>query len=152
MTRLTSSVSKALQTLGRHVEAVETIRPEATEKGLGVDVEVPAGIGLDLDRRLLLQCLLNFLSNAVKYSEEGSISITAREIGEQVEISVSDTGIGIAEADMPRLVKALERIADQLEEYNKGKFTCQLDHLAEWHNGGIYCPACEEKLVGPDGD
>jgi signal transduction histidine kinase len=49
------------------------------------------------------QVLDNLLSNAIKFTNEGSISITYREVGSSVEISVSDTGIGIPEAHWPRL-------------------------------------------------
>ncbi len=95
-------------------EAVETVRPDAARKGLSLSVDLPAGVGLHLDRRRLLQCLLNYLSNAVKYSEEGSVTLSARETDGDVEIRVSDTGIGISEEDLPRVFEAFERLDSRL--------------------------------------
>ena len=69
---------------------------------------------LNTDRKRLLQCLLNFLSNAVKYTESGTITVAARETDGEVMISVSDTGIGIAEEDLPKVFEAFERLETHL--------------------------------------
>jgi len=95
-------------------EAVESVRPQAENKGLGLTVTMPEDCVLYTDRRRLLQCLLNFLSNAVKYSETGEIALCATERGEDIEIAVSDTGIGIAEKDMPKVFEAFERLDSHL--------------------------------------
>jgi PAS domain S-box-containing protein len=95
-------------------EAVEAIRHQAENKNLTVTVEVPREISMHTDRRRLLQCLLNFLSNAVKYSELGSITVLAEQNLGEVKLSVRDTGIGIKEEDMPKLFEAFERIDSHL--------------------------------------
>jgi len=61
------------------------------------------------DRQRILQCILNLLSNALKYTQEGSVHLSVTEIDGQVEIRVEDTGIGIAEADMEKLFQPFER-------------------------------------------
>ena len=95
-------------------EAIETVKPQLKEKGLALEVDVPGDVRLNTDRMRLLQCLLNFLSNAVKFTESGTIMVAARETDGRVMISVSDTGIGIAEKDMPKLFEAFERLETHL--------------------------------------
>ena len=84
------------------------------DKKLEIAEQVHADVRLHTDRRRLLQCLLNFLSNAVKYTESGVVTLTTAEVSGQVEISVSDTGIGIAEKDMSKLFEAFERLDTHL--------------------------------------
>lgn len=95
-------------------EAIGTVRPQMKEKGLSLAVEVTAGVLLNTDRKRLLQCLLNFLSNAVKFTESGTITVAAREEDGRVIMSVSDTGIGIAEKDQPKVFEAFERLETHL--------------------------------------
>ena len=66
------------------------------------------------DRKRLMQCLLNYLSNSVKFTEQGKVTLTVSVKGDRVEISVTDTGIGIAEEDVPKLFEAFERLETHL--------------------------------------
>ncbi len=101
-----------LEALAR--EAVDTIRTELEAKGLELVIEAREWPQLITDRKRLLQCLLNYFSNAVKYTETGRIRLEIRSLAEEVEIAVRDTGIGIAETDMPKLFEAFERIDSHL--------------------------------------
>ena len=73
----------------------------------GVDLAI--GLSPDLpdivaDKRAVKQILINLLSNAVKFSNrDGRVSVNARQEGNDILLTVQDTGIGIAEADLPRL-------------------------------------------------
>lgn len=96
-------------------EAAGDIQPLAAKKQLSLKVDVPEGdITLFSDRQRLLQCILNLLGNAVKFTEKGGISLSVREAGEAIDIAVADTGIGIAKADLPRLFEAFERLESHL--------------------------------------
>jgi len=95
-------------------EAIETIRPQADAKGLVLELNEDTWPRMNSDRKRLLQCLLNYLSNAVKFSETGKVSLTVTIIEDMVEIQVSDTGIGIAPEDMPKLFEAFERLDTHL--------------------------------------
>ena len=95
-------------------EAIVTVEPQLKEKQLTLKVDMPADVNLNTDRKRLLQCLINFLSNGVKFTEKGGITITARERNAEVEISVTDTGIGIPEKEMPKLFEAFERLDTHL--------------------------------------
>ncbi len=96
------------------IEAVNNIREQAESKGLKLEVDIQQGLQLYTDKRRLLQCILNFLSNAVKYSEDGKITVSAKDRGDKFMLLVRDTGIGISEKDMPRLFDAFERIDSHL--------------------------------------
>lgn len=95
-------------------EAVESIQPMIQDKGLHLETCVPSGIMLNTDRKRLRQCVLNYLSNAVKYSEKGTVKVEAWDQGTMVEISVSDTGIGISPEDQIRLFNPFIRLDSHL--------------------------------------
>jgi signal transduction histidine kinase len=95
-------------------EAVDGVRLQANEKRLALDVSVPPGVRMTTDRKRLYQCILNYLSNAVKFTETGTISVTAHETSAGVEVIVSDTGIGISKEDQQRLFKPFEQIDSHL--------------------------------------
>ena len=96
-------------------EAVDTILTQVEDKGMALEVTMPAEVSMFTDRRRLLQCLINLLSNAMKYSESGKISVEVRPSEQTVELAVSDTGIGIAEADLPKLFEPFERVKSHLQ-------------------------------------
>ena len=66
------------------------------------------------DRKRLLQCLLNYLSNSVKFTEQGSVTVVIQVLNGDVDIAVHDTGIGIASTDIPKLFEAFERLETHL--------------------------------------
>lgn len=98
-------------------EAVGQVRPQATDKGLVIEVQLPGDpLRLHSDRKRLLQCLLNYLSNAVKFSERGTVTVGAwLQDEEWVEIRVMDTGIGIREEDKPLLFGPFVRLESRLK-------------------------------------
>jgi PAS domain S-box-containing protein len=103
------------------LEAVSMVRKEIDEKGLVLHVEV-SGHPMHTDKRRLLQCILNLLSNAVKYTEKGSVLVETRVTqfiegkGDEsmVEITVTDTGIGINREGVKRLFQPFVRLGSPL--------------------------------------
>jgi GAF domain-containing protein len=88
------------------------VRERATKHGITLDVTVDDRLG-DIvgDERKIKQILLNLLSNAVKFTPEGGrIGIKARQADGSVEISVSDTGIGIAPEDQPKIFEEFRQV------------------------------------------
>ncbi|MDF1505572.1 ATP-binding protein, partial [Roseisolibacter sp. H3M3-2] len=79
------------------VEAVaEALRPQLEAKALALAVDPgPPGLALRADPGRLQQVLLNLLTNALKFTERGGISVAVREEGETVCVAVRDTGVGI---------------------------------------------------------
>lgn len=77
-------------------EIANTVAPDAQAKGLRVEVKCgPDSCMVVSDARKLSQVLLNFSSNAVKFTNEGSITVSVDRAPEYASISVSDTGRGI---------------------------------------------------------
>jgi signal transduction histidine kinase len=81
--------------------ALILVRERAARRGITLGVELDGGIReVRADERKLKQVLLNLLSNAIKFTpEQGRIDVRTRLRDGLVDVSVSDTGIGIAEAD-----------------------------------------------------
>jgi signal transduction histidine kinase len=88
------------------------VRERATKHGINLDVTVDERLGEFVgDERKIKQILLNLLSNAVKFTPEGGrIGINARQADGSVEISVSDTGIGIAPEDQPKIFEEFRQV------------------------------------------
>lgn len=92
-------------------EVTTTLRPLAEAKGLGFQINMPtADAILQTDRRALSQILLNLTNNAIKFSDQGSVTIELRETQQGVEISVTDTGIGLKPEEQTRLFQAFEQV------------------------------------------
>ena len=101
-------------------EAVQYVEKDIREKGLDLRLRLQHQT-VCTERRRLLQCTINLLSNALKFTEQGGITVeTSREIdatmgpsrleGMLVSIAVHDTGIGIAAEDIPRLFQPFVRL------------------------------------------
>lgn len=97
-------------------DVLSNLKLQIREKGLEIEVSiVPDKIILRTDRKRLFQSVLNYLSNAVKFTEKGKITIFAEEKGDVVQLSVTDTGIGIKEEDLPMLFQSFVRLDSPLK-------------------------------------
>jgi len=91
-------------------EIRNTIGTVAAEQGLILNIEIPGPILVTSDDRRIKQIILNLVSNAIKFSDEGRIDVTVQQKGEIVEVSVSDTGIGIRPEDLAQLFRPFVRV------------------------------------------
>ena len=97
-------------------DALSEMKLQIKEKGLEIEVSmVPEKIVLKTDKKRLFQCVLNYLSNAVKYTEKGKITIFAEAKGDIMQLRVTDTGIGIKEEDLPVLFQSFVRLDSPLK-------------------------------------
>jgi hypothetical protein len=100
--------------------ALDMVRGSAHSKGLRLSVDLPPlPDGLRGDRTRLQQALLNYLSNAVKFTEQGRITVAVSQDEDApdsmlIRFSVTDTGIGIAPETIPRLFSAFEQADSSL--------------------------------------
>ncbi len=85
-------------------QILEGIRQQAEAKGLRLEADLPPGpLCVDGDPQRLAQVLENLLRNAVTYTNEGSVTVTARLDAPWARISIRDTGVGIDPRDIPNL-------------------------------------------------
>jgi signal transduction histidine kinase len=90
--------------LGALAEGVRVeLAPLAEAKGVALGTELDPRLTIHADPLRLRQALLNLASNAVKFTEQGSVTIAARVIEGGVELAVRDTGIGIAPGALPHV-------------------------------------------------
>lgn len=92
------------------------------------------------DQQRLVQVLTNLLLNAINFTYEGHIICRAEQVDDQIIISVNDTGIGIAEADQPRVFEKFNQIGDILTNKPRGTglglSICK--EIVEHHQGRIW--------------
>ena len=90
---------------------IELCSPASQEAGVTVDVDCESTLKLYINPTLVEQALINLIDNAVKYSPQGSqVTVAAKDLGREVELSVSDNGPGIAAEHHPRIFERFYRI------------------------------------------
>ena len=118
------------------------VRERATKHGINLDVTVDERLGDFVgDERKIKQILLNLLSNAVKFTPEGGrIGINARQTDGSVEISVSDTGIGISPEDQAKIFEEFRQVGGDYAHKREGTgFGLTLaKKFVELHGGKIW--------------
>jgi PAS domain S-box-containing protein len=88
--------------LARH--AALLFEPMARAKGLRIRTHFPtAGIEVYVDRDKIAQVFANLLANALKFTEDGEVTLTVTDMGERVACTVTDTGRGIALDQLPKI-------------------------------------------------
>ena len=102
--------------------ALTLVKERAARHGIGVTLEVGPGVGsLVGDERKFKQVLLNLLSNAVKFTPEGGRVVVRAERAEgMTEISVADTGIGIAAADQEAIFEEFRQVGTDYARKREG--------------------------------
>lgn len=96
-------------------EIVQVVQHIAVGKHLHLHIDCDESITLETDRKRLYQAILNVVSNALKYTEAGSVHVTAKIIDEHLILATRDTGIGIDQAGIDKLFKPFERAESRLK-------------------------------------
>ena len=96
-------------------EIVANTRTLAMGKKLDVQLEIETGLDMiEADRTRLTQILLNLMGNAVKFTEQGSITLSLEERNGRLLASVQDTGIGIRQEDIPAIFEQFRQVDGSL--------------------------------------
>jgi len=101
-------------------EVARTFRVQAANNGLRLVVEVMSTAELTGDKQKLIQAISNLVSNAIKYTGRGEVRLTAGARGNDVEISVTDTGFGMSEEDQQYLFQRFFRASDERVQLSSG--------------------------------
>ena len=101
---------------------VEELRSLALQKQIKLTIEInlknPAIVQ---DSNLLKRCLINLVSNAIKFTQFGEVRVKAEEIdSNKIAIAVKDTGIGIAETDMDKIFQAFRQVDQSFTRHHAG--------------------------------
>lgn len=129
---LAEEVDKTLQGLGSPVR----------EKSIHVEKKFASTLRVRANRDQFKQVLLNLFDNAIKFNKQGGkITVDARPVKDQIQISIEDTGIGIPQDAVPRIFERFFR-ADKARARGMGGTGLGLaivKHIVESHGGEISC-------------
>jgi signal transduction histidine kinase len=76
--------------------------------------------GVYVDRDMWEKIVLNLLSNALKHTFQGGVSVTLRDVGDHVTLDVADTGVGIPEQDLERVFERFHRVEQTRARTHEG--------------------------------
>ena len=121
--------------------ALSVVKEQAHRAAVGLMVDVAPELGpVHADKRKLLQVVYNLLSNAVKFTPGGgTVRLSATQHGDQVEIAVRDTGIGISEEDQACLYQPFTQLDADLDRRFEGTGLglALVRSLVELHGGSV---------------
>ena len=120
--------------------ALRLTRLQADEAGISLrGLLPPETLDVNADHRAIKQIVLNLVSNAIKFTPRGgSVTVSARGYVQELEIVVSDSGVGIAQADLERIGRPYEQAGDAAQKTRgTGLGLSLVRALAELHGGGM---------------
>jgi signal transduction histidine kinase len=119
--------------------AASMVRERATRQGIGLTVATEGSVGvMEGDERKVKQILFNLMSNAVKFTPSGGkVSLSARGTGDQVVISIRDTGIGIRPEDQERIFEEFYQVGTSRTQEGTGLGLALTRRLVELHHGQL---------------
>jgi signal transduction histidine kinase len=119
-------------------EAVEIFRPVALAKSISLDLVDPGALlPAIIDHDRIFQVLSNLLGNAVKFTaERGKISVSATELDGEVQVAVTDTGIGIPAEDLTRVFELYRQLGSSRDGLGLGLYISKA--VVEKHGGRIW--------------
>lgn len=126
--------------------------PQASAKGLAFNLDVIGKPGTVTVSPLYLQELLqNFITNAIKYTPEGSVTLKIEKVAKNIVFSVTDTGIGIGKADQKKIFSRFYRAEDYRTRETNGtglglyvatklarKLGCDIDVTSRLNHGSTF--------------
>ncbi len=117
-------------------EAVGIVRGLAEAKGLRLEVDVPEDLPrLRLDRTRIRQVLLNLLTNATRFTDQGWICLRTWLDGQQVWVTVEDSGQGIPQERVGRAFEAFSQLHDGQAREGSGLGLAVSKRFVELHGG-----------------
>jgi signal transduction histidine kinase len=135
--------------LATHTAELASVFRSATEKAnLTLTVDCPTLPELVyVDREMWEKVVLNLLSNAFKHTFDGGITVALRWYGDHAELAVTDTGVGISEAELPRLFERFHRVKGAKSRTHEGTGIglALVQELISLHGGAVRIESEEGK-------
>ena len=137
----------AIQAEKECLEAVSRCQPLADAKGVALELESPQEIIVfQADTVLFQRALCNLMENAIKYSPpEARVTLSVRDLGEEVEFAVKDQGPGIPPEDQPHLFELLFRGKSAGQETGLGLGLAIVKRIIDAHDGRLWVESEEGK-------
>ena len=129
------SMEEVVNTVITAVEALAMAKNLALKAAVPPDLPIGKG-----DEQRLTQVLLNLVGNAIKFTDEGEVALQVRASNSEFLVSVTDTGLGISEADQQKIMEEFQQ-ADASSTREKGGTGLGLaiaKHLVEMHGGRLW--------------
>ncbi|MEW5959450.1 MAG: ATP-binding protein [Chloroflexota bacterium] len=120
-------------------DVVDSLRPLAEDKGLTLIDQVPdADLTLVGDSDGLIRLFVNLLANAIKYTEQGFITISAKPKDDNLlAVTVSDTGVGITPEHLPHIFDRFYRVDQSRSTDGSGLGLAIVQNVAHAHGGNV---------------
>jgi PAS domain S-box-containing protein len=121
-------------------DLASSFRSIIEKAGMKLDVHCdPPGDTFYVDRQLWEKIVLNLISNAFKYTLEGSISVDLRQEAQEAVLTITDTGVGIPENELPHMFERFHRVENSAGRSHEGTgIGLSLVHeLVHLHGGTI---------------
>lgn len=122
-------------------QVVGNMEPLAAKKGLALAVESPPEpIDVYIDPDRIVQVVTNLVGNAIKFTQQGSVTVTCGRSEDKAVCSVRDTGRGVAEEDLPRLFEKFRQFGrtDGAGEKGTGLGLAIARNIIELHGGRMF--------------
>ena len=121
-------------------EIVDRLQPQAARRRLLLTADVDDTLpSVMADGGAIGEVLLNLLGNAIKFTPDGGkISVTARVQNEDVEVTVRDTGSGIAAAHLPHIFERFYKVDRSRSTEGVGLGLALVKHLVQAHGGKVW--------------
>jgi signal transduction histidine kinase len=132
------------------MEVIDAMKPSAEQKQVALtfhrlDQLLP---NIPVDRDKIKDVVLNLVDNAIKYTPKGSIDVSAVSLGDALQVTIKDTGIGIAEGEDRELFKKFVR-GDGVAQINTGGSGLGLfiaKKIVEAHGGKIWVESAGKNM------
>ena len=121
-------------------KSLESVQPHAIRKDIELSSSIKEPLGcVNGDEGTLVEVVVNILGNAIKFSRTGGqVSVHAGKVGDEIQISVTDHGIGIAKEDLPYIFNDFyAKRSDQIAEQSSGLGLAIARRIVEAHGGSL---------------
>ena len=127
--------------------AAERIKPQADRAGLSINIDIASELPpVAADRDRIEQALVNLLHNSIKFTPSGGgITISAVSSGDSLQVSVSDSGVGIPAGDLPRIFERFYKADRARSGGGTGLGLAIVKHIIEAHGGKVWAQSVEGK-------
>jgi heavy metal sensor kinase len=118
-------------------DVVDSLRPLASSKGVDLTCAVGQGLSVSADVDSLVRLFVNLIDNAIKYTEQGSVNVSASVKGDTVTVAVADTGIGVPPEHAARIFDRFYRVESSRSTPGAGLGLTIAQEVAVAHGGRV---------------